>query len=967
VERDADAPPVQRTPTGQMYSFPPAKDDVKKGQATGSVDIGFTNDSDKTNYAKRKEYADTRDGVTINNFGLAADTDGARYFTINGGGVNRTDQFYDVTVGKYNSWKVKTFYNETTHVFTDTYKSLYNGIGTGSLTNGLNLPVAVTSGIYTAGAQNFVGDSRTCTALAPCWSYNGKVYGGASTAAGGSTAAQILTSQQANAILAINGVIGTPNATTGLIPTASGANATGAHQTGLAAAIAQQLNQQGYSELSLARKKAGARADITLNDNWKGYVSYNLETRKGARPFSTNDNNTSIEIAEPIDYKTHDILAGTTYNDGQTQFNLRASASLFRNSIKQLDVQDALLSYATPAGAIQHSSFALSPDSDSYNLKGEFAHNLPDLMKARFTASASLGSNRQNDKLLMPISAIQSADLANAGVTSFSVANPGYGTAYLGTTGTPITAANAATVAAQVNNWNGVNGNPLSRTTADQRIDNRLVNLGFSLKPVDDLDMKASYRFYETLNKGGYMAYNPLTGQFGRGMTAQSGSVEVIVAPNGSGGCYAPAGYAAVAGCSTLASVMGPLVNGNNTPVFGLARSTRQSNYGLTADYDLGHAKSLNASVEREDVYRTNRERDKTEENMVKLGYVDRSMGDATLRVSYEKDTKRGSDYNYRPWNGLGQGLPGLTVADILANINAAGAGQTVGGVTYPSMSGTGSAAGIFTMYSNNFRKYDLADRDQSILNTRVNYAAREDLDVGLNMQVKRIAYNEAIYGVRNDKQDSLGVDMNYQPTFDTTVTVFYNYQKAEKIALYNAGTGTATTCTNAILAQYGYSGCSDTITGADGLRPDSSKWSSDTTDYNNVLGLGFQNDLGFARLGVDYTFARGSTHIAYKYSANAFSATAANNSAMMLLAGTALPNMTTEQNTLTFNLVKPLDKKTTIRGMYRFDGFRVKDWHYDGVIHNAMTAMDGNTLLLDSGAMNYHVNTFGVFLNYKL
>jgi hypothetical protein len=31
------------------------------------------------------------------------------------------------------------------------------------------------------------------------------------------------------------------------------------------------------------------------------------------------------------------------------------------------------------------------------------------------------------------------------------------------------------------------------------------------------------------------------------------------------------------------------------------------------------------------------------------------------------------------------------------------------------------------------------------------------------------------------------------------------------------------------------------------------------------------------------------------------------------------------------------------------------------------MAAYDAGTLLLDSGAMNYHVNTFGVFLNYKM
>ncbi len=167
---------------------------------------------------------------------------------------------------------------------------------------------------------------------------------------------------------------------------------------------------------------------------------------------------------------------------------------------------------------------------------------------------------------------------------------------------------------------------------------------------------------------------------------------------------------------------------------------------------------------------------------------------------------------------------------------------------------------------------------------------------------------------------------------------------------------------------------CSDTTTGLDGARPFTSAWNSNTTDRNDIVGLGWQEDLGFARLGVDYTFVRGSTHIAYDFGPQALNINAVNQGAISAVAGTALPDMTTRQHTLTANLVKNLNKNTSIRAMYRFDGFRVKDWHYDSVIHNAMAAYDGNagtgnagTLLLDSGPLNYHVSTFGVFLNYKM
>jgi hypothetical protein len=954
VEHDADAPPVLRTPTGQMYSFPPLKDDVAKGQAVGGVDVGITHD-DSVNgkNAKRNEYTDNQKyGLNVNNFNLSADSAAARYFTVNGGGVGRNDQFYDVTVGKYNSWKVKAFYNETQHLFTDTWKSLYSGEGTGNQTTGLAMPVAVTSATVTPVG----GALGSCaTAFAPCWSYGGKIYA------------------NGVALAAINGTTGTPVAA-GTITTVTGAGASGATQSNMAAAIATKLAATPYSELSLIRKKTGVRGDVNLTDSVKAYASFNLEKRTGSRPFAMNDGNVSNEVAEPINYSTHDILAGLSYTDELTQANLRTSLSMFRNSIDTLNVQYALLGSAAPQGAIQHATFVLPPDNDAFNLKGEFARSLPDLWKGRFTAAASWGSNRQNDDLIAPISAAQNADLSAAGVTTLS----NLATASTGATGNAGYGANSLLVS----NWNTTNA--LSQKKAGQRIDNKLVELGLSLRPTDDLSVKGSYRFYDTANKGGYIAYNPLTAQFGRGPSTGNGTGanDVVIAPNGSGGCYTLPGFPAVPGCSSAL-----LASGSNIPVFSQARSTRQSNYGVSADYDLDRISSLNGSVEREDFYRTFRERDKTEENKVKLGYVNRALGSTTLRVSLEKDTKRGSNYNYRTFGDLGTGLPGLDPATQVAL-----AGQTVGGSLYlPNFTtaGTGivtnNLTAIFNRYSYFFRKYDQANRDQKILNARLNYQVLDDLDMGFILQTKRADYPEGIYGLKKDNQDSLGVDMSYQPTFDRVVTAFYNYQKGTKVMMMNSGTATTvavagtlntassvTNCTAANLATYGYAACADTTNGIDGSRPDASRWASETTDYNNVLGLGLQEDLGFARLGVDYSFARSSTHIAYNFGPQAFSAVVtsgvlANNARMAALAGSALPDMTTDQNTITLNLVKPLDKKTTVRAMYRYDAMKLKDWHYDGVVKNAMAAYDSGTLLLDSGANSYHVNTFGVFLNYKL
>ena len=940
---DEDLSTVKRSPSGQMYSIPVAdKPEEANGQVKGSVDIGLTHQSDSTPYAKRTEYSDQRNGLYINNFNLSQDSEGARYSNFNAGGVGRKDQFYDFTTGKYGSWKVKTFYNETMHIFTDSWKSLYSGEGTGNLTTGLSKPMLNTSGItYAPGTAGFVGaTATTCSAATPCWNYGGVVYG----LGAGATVALQQTAQLAN----INGTTGTPDPVTGIIPVGiiptTGANgATNAAQSNMAAAIAAKLASTPYSELSLVRKRGGVRGDVTLTDTVKVYASYTLEKRVGARPFAMNDGNVSTEIAEPIDYKTHDFLAGMSFSDELTQANLRASASVFRNNISTMNVEYALLGSVLPQGAIQHATFDLAPDNNAFNVKGELARSLPDFWKGRFTAAASYGTNRQNDALLAPISDAQSADLAAAGVTSFIGANPGY-------------AANSL----QVANWNTTNA--LSQQTANQRIDSKMIDLGLSVKPIEDLSVKGTYRFYETDNKGGYVAYNPLTGQFGRGPSTGNGTgaADLVIAPNGAGGCYTLTGYPTTPTNNGVPCSSATLANGSNVPVFAQARSTRQYNYGITADYDLDRTSSLNAALEREDFHRTFRERDKTWENKIKVGYVNRALGETTLRVSLENDTKRGSDYNYRTFGDLGTGLPGLDPATQIAN-----SGLTVNGSLYPAV-----AVGLFNRYSYYFRKYDQADRNQNILNTRLNVMALEDMDVGLNLQVKRVDYPNSFYGLKKDNQDSLGLDFNFQASVERIITAYYNFQLGNKTMSLNSGNAAvgapASPCTVANIALYGYAACSDTTTGANGARPYSSMWESNTRDRNNVVGLGWQEDLGFARLGIDYSYSQSSTHIAYNFGSTAITA-GGNNSTAAAIAGSALPDMTTVQHTFAMNLVRAIDKKTTIRATYRFDGFRVKDWHYDGVMKDVMAAYDSGTMLLDSGATNYHVNTFGVFLNYKL
>ena len=929
---------VRHSPSGQLYGLPydnSAETTKTEGgwEYSGGVDIGILGDDASKKNALFRKYKDLKSGLYLDYFELESEkADTANFIQAFGGGAGRHDQFYGMQFGRYNDWKAKLFYNETMHVYTDTWKSLYSGEGTGNLTTGLPSATMVTAGNST------FAPAVPCTAASPCWSYGGKTYG------------------NAQAPLAINGVTGTPNAVTGTVAAVAGtAAATGAAQSNMALAISNKLAATPESELSVVRKKGGIRVDATLDNFWKGYASYSQEERTGARPFAMNEGNISAEIAEPIDYTTHEMLAGLHYVDSLTQANVRASLSLFRNNIKTLNVQDSLMSEATPSAAVQIGTFALNPSNSAVNLKGEFARQLPDFYKGRFTAAVSWGTNRQDKELLAPISAAQNAQLTAAGITKLSGNSIGY-------------AANSALVS----NWNTTAA--LSQRTAKQRIDNKLIDLGLSLRPTDDLGVKGSFRSYETVNKGGYMAYNPLTGQFGRGFADGNNltALDTIVGlrpgatPGTAGSCYIPPGFPSNALTATCQfGLAGAVANGANVPVFGQARSTKQSNYVLAADYDLTRTSAINAALEREVFKRNFRERDKTWEDKLKLGYVDRALEDATLRTSVETDRKRGGEYRFRTFEDLGTGLPGLDPATQIAMAGVLG---------YTAFSPAGGAvannANLFNRYSYYFRKYDQADRDQNIVNARLNYLLRQDLDVGVSAQLKNATYPNSIYGLTKDNQNSGTLDFNYQPSSGETFFGFYSIQQARKSMNMNSGTALVplvNTCTAANLALYGYAACSDNVNGVGGSRPVTDNWSSTTNDRNDVFGFGMQRDIGSMKFGLDYTYSSSTTKIDYTFGPTSISGVAANQAAAALIAGSALPDMTFVQQTLNLNLLIPIDKKLSIRIFDRFEIGKVKDWHYDGVIVNRVAAYDSGTLLLDAGPQDYRANVIGVFLQYKL
>jgi hypothetical protein len=934
---------VRRSPTGQLYGLPydhPAEGlKVAGWQLTGGAELGVLGGDAGIPNALFRKYKDLRNGAYLDYFELEADkADTASFIQAFGGGTGRDDQFYGVQFGRYNDWKVKLFYNETAHVFTTTYKRLYDGAGTGTQTlagglKPLGGATPVTSGNPTVG-------TGACTPAAPCWRYTGadgvaKTYSSAT---------------------ALTGINWTGGATVAAGTPVSANSIAGATNTYLATV-------PGTTELGLVRQKGGAQAEIRFTDHLRGYASYAHEQRKGERPFSINENNYNVEIAEPIDYVTHDFLTGLSYTDALYQANLRASASVFHNNISTLTVDQPFLGVATGIGAARTTTIDLYPDNQAYNLKGEFARSLPDFYKGRLTFAAAWSSSQQNDKLLLPVDPTQSSQIAAAFGSSIipGINNPGYAINTL-----------------DLRNWDGTNGSPLSQSSANQRIDTRLFNLSLSLQPNADLSLKADARHQGTVNRGGYLAYNPLTGQFGRGFR-NSSAFDLVVGSAGEPGainvaCLTPAGFAPVAGCrfngnlggvaqsgsGTVNAVTNPAASTNNpanVPITSPARDIRQTNLSLAADWDLGKGSSLNGLVEREEIHRSFREREKTWEDKVKLGYINRGFEEATLRLSFEESRRSGSPYAFWPVEDFGTGLSGLNWDTIVAQYfktAAAAPGWTVS---------PANLAGYLARYAYTSRKSDQADRDQRSVNARVNFLPRSDLDLGVALQYKEAVYPDSGYGLEKDRTVSSNIDLNYQPSSNQQFYGYYSWQNGTRTTFGNAGTNAAGAnngCTfpvgTVLTTDEAVAQCAQQVWLA------AAAWSGDTQDRNEVLGAGFQTAIGSLRLGVDYSVSFGKTSLRYGYGPNVLTAPLA-----AAAAASPLTDISLIQNTLSANLLIPIQPKVTARLFYRYEAGRVRDWHYAGVPIGASAAENQATVQLDAGAQNYRTNVFGVLFQFQL
>ena len=836
---------ASHTPTGQMFLLPrdvPGEAEIQKTAAgweyAGQVEFGvISGDADERN-AQFRRYQDLDQGAYLNNFSLELKQPKSRhFFEVTGGAAGRHDQYYGLQFGHLKDWKLRFFFSETPHVFTDRYKTIWSGLGTGTLT--------LLPGLTPGGTASTAADNAAVAAVA-----------------------------------------------------AANANTT----------------------LSLTRKRTGARVDLDLSKTWKAYVGYTREARQGARPLGAvwggGGGTAPIEIAEPIDYVTQDILAGLTHVEGLDAFNLRLSASLFNNKIDTLTFQEpyriapAGTTTTLATGAFTQGRFDLAPSNQAYNARAEYTRSLPNFHRSYLTAVVSAGKWRQDDNLI-PYTTVSGVSLANVALL------PGGG-------------------------WDTTGS--LSRKSTDATVDTRLADLTFSINPHPDLNVKAKARFHELANHTDpYLAVNP---------NATYVDADAATASNQSRGITFD-GVTGVWGRllndgSAASMLLGANANpAGNIPIKSNIFGSKQYRLGPTADYHLNKVSNLNASLEREINLRQNRDRERTSEDKAKLGYVNRGLRDSSVRVSYEYARRRGGDYVASSYD------------DIFSSAI----------VPIPTTAGA-NVASWAVRTNTGMRALDLADRDQHTVNARLDTTLRKNLDAGLSFQAREAKFPDSTYGATQSGTRSANIDLSYQPSPQQSIYGLYSYQLG-KNRMATISTANAAVVIGGVTAL-------GTITPANAIAlgaapggpifPLLNAWSSDSIDRNHVLGLGVRQDIGQASLNVDYAYSTGRTRITYDYTVGG-----AINAANAALAGTRFPDLAADVNTLDASLRYPFTKRLSARLIYRYQKETIRDWHYTNldaapvVLANANAAALPTAVLLDGGPQSYRVNWFGVMFQIKL
>lgn len=328
-----------------------------------------------------------------------------------------------------------------------------------------------------------------------------------------------------------------------------------------------QLNSSlKFVDIAHERKNYIGEFSKILTREWSVRANFRHETKEGTKIVgavigNSGGNPRSVLIPEPVDYETNQFEALLQYAGDKAQFQIGYYMSLFNNQNTSLIWQNpftAIAGWAAAAGfPTGQGQLGLPPDNQFHQLMVSGGYNFS--QTTRLTANFQYGRMLQDEAFL------------------------------------PYTVNPALVVTT-----------PLPRSSADARIDNTLLNLNLTSRPLPKLNLRASYRYDDRDNKTPQARYIYIGGDSQNQPT-------------------------------TLAS---DKVR-TNLPI-----SYRQNLIKLGGDYEIFNRTKLNAGYDYEEIKRTFAEVQKTQEHTYQIG-LRRGFSDMIDGgLSYARSDRENKGYN---------------------------------------------------------------------------------------------------------------------------------------------------------------------------------------------------------------------------------------------------------------------------------------------------------------------------------
>lgn len=184
-------------------------------------------------------------------------------------------------------------------------------------------------------------------------------------------------------------------------------------------------------------------------------LSYSFTNREGRTPLGTvigSPGGNVVELAAPRDEQYHEIKAGAEYVRDRYQLRLNYTFSAFENQVKSIEWENPCGSLAGCGNVAGIGRYSTMPDNQAHTFSLAGGYSLP-WWNTRLTGAASYAFWRQDEEFLPYTSLAGAGNTTDAGLDS-----------------------------------------------PNAKMDVGLVNLGLSMRPVRDVNLRFKYRLYDLEN-----------------------------------------------------------------------------------------------------------------------------------------------------------------------------------------------------------------------------------------------------------------------------------------------------------------------------------------------------------------------------------------------------------------------------------------------------------------------------------